>query len=118
MGGLHLPSPWRVPQTPRRTLPQAQIHAVLDAGVVCHVAIVAHESPVIIPTNYVRYGDYVYLHGKVCRAVRPSLAIESRSVPPVADPVNSCEPTPTVEQHADEGFGVGTVHVCHSDPCT
>ncbi len=39
------------------------IKAVLDAGQVCHAAYVVDDEPRIIPTLYLRDGDYVYLHG-------------------------------------------------------
>ncbi|MCA1807095.1 MAG: pyridoxamine 5'-phosphate oxidase family protein [Actinobacteria bacterium] len=42
---------------------RAAIHAVLDEGLVCHVAFVADGSPVVIPTAYARLGDAIYLHG-------------------------------------------------------
>ena len=40
-----------------------EIHAVLDASQVCHVAYVTGGEPRIIPTLYMRRGDYLYLHG-------------------------------------------------------
>lgn len=39
------------------------LHGVLDAGLVAHVAYVRDEFPVIIPMNYVRDGDTVLMHG-------------------------------------------------------
>jgi nitroimidazol reductase NimA-like FMN-containing flavoprotein (pyridoxamine 5'-phosphate oxidase superfamily) len=39
------------------------IHAILDAGFVCHVGIVDGGAPVVIPTAYARVGDHVVLHG-------------------------------------------------------
>lgn len=39
------------------------INAVLDAGLVCHVAFLHEERPAIIPTGYARVGDHLYLHG-------------------------------------------------------
>jgi len=62
-----------IPLTPRTTikrLPQRQVQSrqaindILDAGVVCQVALVKDGAPIIIPQQYVRHGDYVYLHGK------------------------------------------------------
>lgn len=40
-----------------------QVRAVLDANQVCHVAYVEDGEPRIIPTLYMRRGDFVYLHG-------------------------------------------------------
>ncbi|MEM8768340.1 MAG: pyridoxamine 5'-phosphate oxidase family protein [Pseudomonadota bacterium] len=39
------------------------LKAVLDACQTCHVAYVVDGEPRIIPTLYMRQGDYVYLHG-------------------------------------------------------
>lgn len=42
----------------------ATVHAILDAGFLCHVGFIAPEGhPVVIPTAYGRRGDYLYLHG-------------------------------------------------------
>ena len=60
------------PQTDRtrvRRLPQRAsydvetVHAILDAGLVCHVGLVEHGQPVVIPTAYARIGDAVVFHG-------------------------------------------------------
>lgn len=39
------------------------IHAILDEGLVCHVAFAVDGQPTVIPTIYVRIGEAVYLHG-------------------------------------------------------
>jgi nitroimidazol reductase NimA-like FMN-containing flavoprotein (pyridoxamine 5'-phosphate oxidase superfamily) len=39
------------------------IHAILDAGFVCHVGVVDGGTPVVIPTAYARVGEHVVLHG-------------------------------------------------------
>jgi uncharacterized protein len=39
------------------------VHKILDAGFVCHVGFVIGGQPFVIPTNYGRVGDTVYLHG-------------------------------------------------------
>ncbi len=39
------------------------IRAVLDAGHIAHVSYVENGEPRIIPTLYMRRGDYLYLHG-------------------------------------------------------
>jgi uncharacterized protein len=41
----------------------ADLHAVLDAGLVCHLGLVRDGAPVVIPTGYGRLGDVVYVHG-------------------------------------------------------
>ncbi|GAA0389843.1 pyridoxamine 5'-phosphate oxidase family protein [Microbispora corallina] len=42
---------------------RADLYAVLDAGLVCHLGLVAGGSPMVIPTGYGRVGDTLYLHG-------------------------------------------------------
>ena len=58
--------------TPRSTLRRerergatnrADLYAVLDAGLVCHLGVVADGAPVVLPTAYGRSGDTLYLHG-------------------------------------------------------
>ncbi|MEV6098208.1 pyridoxamine 5'-phosphate oxidase family protein [Nocardia sp. NPDC051981] len=42
---------------------RAELDAVLDAGLICHLGVVLNGSPVVIPTIYGRAGDTLYLHG-------------------------------------------------------
>jgi nitroimidazol reductase NimA-like FMN-containing flavoprotein (pyridoxamine 5'-phosphate oxidase superfamily) len=42
---------------------RAALYEVLDAGLVCHLGVVAGGDPVVLPTAYGRDGDTVYLHG-------------------------------------------------------
>jgi nitroimidazol reductase NimA-like FMN-containing flavoprotein (pyridoxamine 5'-phosphate oxidase superfamily) len=42
---------------------EADLHAVLDAALVCHVSFVVDGQPRIIPTLHARIGDALYLHG-------------------------------------------------------
>lgn len=47
------------------------IHAVLDAGRVCHLGFTVDDQPFVIPIVYGRDGDTLYLHGSVAsRALR------------------------------------------------
>jgi uncharacterized protein len=39
------------------------VHAILDAGFVCHVGFNVDGQPYVIPTNYGRAGEIIYLHG-------------------------------------------------------
>lgn len=59
-------------RTPRSTLTRhreraradrADLHAVLDAGLVCHLGLVRDGAPVVLPTGYGRVADTVYVHG-------------------------------------------------------
>ncbi|WP_433601280.1 pyridoxamine 5'-phosphate oxidase family protein [Nocardia sp. CA-135953] len=42
---------------------RAELDAVLDAGLVCHLGVLLGDSPVVLPTVYGRDGDTLYLHG-------------------------------------------------------
>lgn len=42
---------------------RAELHAALDAGLVCHLGVVLDGAPVVLPTVYGRDGDTLYLHG-------------------------------------------------------
>ncbi|MDN5858243.1 MAG: pyridoxamine 5'-phosphate oxidase family protein [Pseudonocardia sp.] len=41
---------------------RTDLHAVLDAGLVCHLAFVRDGAPVVLPTGYGRIDDTLYLH--------------------------------------------------------
>ena len=40
-----------------------RIHAILDAGFICHAAFVIDGEPRVLPTVYARRGDALFLHG-------------------------------------------------------
>ncbi len=42
---------------------RAELYAVLDAGLVCHLGIVLDGAPVVLPTAYGRVDDTLYVHG-------------------------------------------------------
>jgi nitroimidazol reductase NimA-like FMN-containing flavoprotein (pyridoxamine 5'-phosphate oxidase superfamily) len=42
---------------------RADLLAVLDTGLICHLGVVVDGSPVVLPTAYGRIGDTLYLHG-------------------------------------------------------
>jgi nitroimidazol reductase NimA-like FMN-containing flavoprotein (pyridoxamine 5'-phosphate oxidase superfamily) len=39
------------------------IYSILDHAFVCHVGFIADGLPFVVPTNYVRVGDKLFLHG-------------------------------------------------------
>ncbi|MQA09211.1 MAG: pyridoxamine 5'-phosphate oxidase family protein [Pseudonocardiaceae bacterium] len=47
----------------RAVTDRAALYAVLDAGLICHLAFVADGAPVVLPTGYGRDGNTLYLHG-------------------------------------------------------
>jgi nitroimidazol reductase NimA-like FMN-containing flavoprotein (pyridoxamine 5'-phosphate oxidase superfamily) len=42
---------------------RADLYEVLDAGLICHLGVIADGAPVVLPTAYGRDGDTLYLHG-------------------------------------------------------
>lgn len=47
------------------------VHAILDAGFICHLGFTVDSQPYVIPTGYARVGDRVYIHGSTAsRMVR------------------------------------------------
>ncbi|MEJ3659251.1 pyridoxamine 5'-phosphate oxidase family protein [Actinomycetes bacterium KLBMP 9759] len=47
----------------RASSDRADLYAVLDAGLVCHLGLVRDGAPVVLPTGYGRIDDTVYVHG-------------------------------------------------------
>jgi len=50
------------------------IYRILDEAFVCHVAFIADGLPYVVPTNYVRVGDKLFLHGSVASRLMKTLA--------------------------------------------
>ena len=57
---------------------RTELYDVLDAGMICHFAVVRDGSPVVLPTAYGRVGDTLYLHGS--SANRTLLAADGQHV--------------------------------------
>jgi len=50
---------------------RADLYAVLDAGLICHLGVIVDGYPVVLPTGYGRVGHTLYLHGSSAnRALR------------------------------------------------
>src|SRR5215470_7876110 len=47
----------------RGSADRADLYAVLDAGLICHLGVIADGAPLVLPTAYGRDGDTLYLHG-------------------------------------------------------
>jgi len=50
------------------------IYRILDEAFVCQVAFIADGLPVVVPTNYVRVGDKLFLHGSVASRLMKTLS--------------------------------------------
>jgi uncharacterized protein len=49
------------------------IYGILDQAFVCHVGFIAEGMPVVVPTNYVRVGDKLFLHGSTASRLMKTL---------------------------------------------
>ena len=83
-GGL--PQPGSTPRTRLRRIPERAVHdraalyAVLDAGLVAHVAVTDDEGqPYIVPVAYGRDGDQVLFHGSTASRLFRGLAAGQRT---------------------------------------
>jgi nitroimidazol reductase NimA-like FMN-containing flavoprotein (pyridoxamine 5'-phosphate oxidase superfamily) len=50
------------------------LYAVLDAGLICHLGVVADGAPRVLPTGYGRVEDTLYLHGSSANATMAAAA--------------------------------------------
>jgi len=50
------------------------VYGILDAGFVCHAGFSVNGQPYVIPTNYGRSGDTVYLHGSAASRMLRTLS--------------------------------------------
>jgi nitroimidazol reductase NimA-like FMN-containing flavoprotein (pyridoxamine 5'-phosphate oxidase superfamily) len=58
----------------RGTYDRELIYRILDEAFVCQVAFIADGMPVVVPTNYVRVGDKLFLHGSVASRLMKTLS--------------------------------------------
>src|SRR5690348_8380202 len=58
----------------RAVYDRAEINAILDEALICHVGFVADGQPFVIPTIHVRIGDTIYLHGSPASRMLQTLA--------------------------------------------
>src|SRR5205814_6317104 len=50
------------------------IYSILDEAFVCQVAFIDNGLPFVVPTNYVRVGDKLFLHGSTASRLMKTLA--------------------------------------------
>src|SRR5713226_8012637 len=50
------------------------VYRILDEAFVCHVAFIVDGQPFLVPTNYVRVGDKLFLHGSTASRLMRTLA--------------------------------------------
>src|SRR6266702_336658 len=64
----------RVRRKPERgSYDRELIYRILDEAFVCHVAFIADGQPFLVPTNYVRVGDKLFLHGSTASRLMKAL---------------------------------------------
>jgi len=69
----------QVKRLPKRAVyDKAQVHAILDAGFICHVGFAVDGQPYVIPTGYTRSGDQIYIHGSAASRMLRSLGMGVR----------------------------------------
>ncbi|MGB8475579.1 MAG: pyridoxamine 5'-phosphate oxidase family protein [Candidatus Acidiferrum sp.] len=54
------------------------IYGILDQAFVCSVGFISDGLPVVVPTNYVRVGDKLFLHGSVASRLMKTLGSGAR----------------------------------------
>src|ERR1700692_4571672 len=60
-------------KTDRAKYDSETIYGILDQAFVCHVGFIADGMPVVVPTNYVRVGDKLFLHGSTASRLMKTL---------------------------------------------
>jgi uncharacterized protein len=58
----------------RGTYDRALIYGILDEAFVCQIAFIEAGQPFVVPTNYVRVGDQLFLHGSTAGRMMRTLA--------------------------------------------
>jgi nitroimidazol reductase NimA-like FMN-containing flavoprotein (pyridoxamine 5'-phosphate oxidase superfamily) len=58
----------------RATYDRDAVHAILDAGTICHVGFALNDDPFVIPTIYARAGETLYFHGAMASRTLQALA--------------------------------------------
>ena len=75
-----LPDPGSTPRTRVKRIPEKAVtdrdvaYAILDAGLVAHVAVVTDDQPYVVPVGYARCGDEVIFHGSSASRLFRTLA--------------------------------------------
>jgi nitroimidazol reductase NimA-like FMN-containing flavoprotein (pyridoxamine 5'-phosphate oxidase superfamily) len=65
----------QVKRLPKRGKYDAEtVHKILDEAFVCHVGFVVDGQPFVIPTNFGRIGDTLYLHGSAASRMLRTLS--------------------------------------------
>jgi uncharacterized protein len=52
---------------------RAELDAILDEGLICHLGFIADGRPLVLPTIHARSGDVVYIHGSSVSRMQKAL---------------------------------------------
>jgi len=52
---------------------RAELDAILDEGLICHLGFIADGRPLVLPTIHARSGDVVYIHGSIVSRMQKAL---------------------------------------------
>src|ERR1700716_1669649 len=58
----------------RGTYNRETIYSILDEAFVCHLGFIVDGAPYVVPTNYVRVGDKLFLHGSTASRLMRTLS--------------------------------------------
>src|SRR3979411_3286510 len=58
----------------RGTYNRETIYSILDEAFVCHVGFIVEGTPYVVPPNYVRAGDKLFLHGSTASRLMRTLS--------------------------------------------
>src|ERR1700744_2248433 len=50
------------------------VYSILDQAFVCSIAFIADGMPIVVPTNYVRVGDKLFLHGSTASRLMKTIS--------------------------------------------
>ena len=65
----------RIKRKPERGLYDREtIHQILDEALICHVGFVENTQPYVIPINFARLGDTIFLHGAIASRLLKHIA--------------------------------------------
>jgi nitroimidazol reductase NimA-like FMN-containing flavoprotein (pyridoxamine 5'-phosphate oxidase superfamily) len=72
----------RIPQ--RGRYDASTVHAILDEGMLCFVAVAVDDQPFVVPMAYGRHGDHLFLHGARASRLMQRLAAGAETCVTVA----------------------------------
>jgi len=76
MTNLSITDRSRIKRKPERGLYDREtIYQILDEALICHVGFVENKQPYVIPINFARVGDTIFLHGAIASRLLKHIAV-------------------------------------------